>query len=693
MRILIVTSCTGEKAARHDRALTLADFRQGPEHVTRREQEFADLLMPAERLYTGEQHARLLRGLRAFRERRSGDGSTIDLRILSAGYGLIPHDRPLAPYECTFQGMARHELREWADRLGVPAAIRRVLAGPYDLGLVLLGDAYLRACALDDAVRLGGPTIFFCGARAAAQLPRLDLARPVVLSTAEARRFSCGLVGLKGEIAGRLLALLAGDPAALARILDPATDVLGLLERDDARAGEAGGQARPRAQVRPNPAVDQVVELPRSWWRKPHRERFRYFIPDWDDHVDPDYDFATETHSGGRGDWSNEVYAHQLYPEPSYDGLLVSRSVIEKGKKAQRTRRERFDEHGVHRYLRVPQEFPVMGDCGAFDYIDRAVPPYTTGEVLDYYTGLGFDYGVSVDHLIVAATGAQARRRYELTLHNAEEFLREHRRRGLSWEPIGAVQGWDPPSYAEAARRTAAMGYRYLGLGGLVRSRPAEILRIVEAVRGVVPGTVSLHVFGVARLGLIEAFVRLGVQSADSATYLRQAWLDPARNLLMPDGWYAALRIPEAGGSPRARKVVAEGHRTADELRRLEDACLTGLRRYAAGRGDPPEALLDRLAEYDRLVGGGRGDPSERIRRTLEGRPWERCDCAVCARWGVEVAIFRGNNRNRRRGFHNTYVFYGLMQRLVGGESIAWLRRPGSGEDWPRQLPLFAAAD
>ena len=32
--------------------------------------------------------------------------------------------------------------------------------------------------------------------------------------------------------------------------------------------------------------------------------------------------------------------------------------------------------------------------------------------------------------------------------------------------------------------------------------------------------------------------------------------------------------------------------------------------------------------------------------------------------------IFRGNNRNRRRGFHNTYVFYRLLQQALAGEKV-----------------------
>jgi hypothetical protein len=49
--------------------------------------------------------------------------------------------------------------------------------------------------------------------------------------------------------------------------------------------------------------------------------------------------------------------------------------------------------------------------------------------------------------------------------------------------------------------------------------------------------------------------------------------------------------------------------------------------------------------------------------RTLEAMPWKHCPCTLCREQGVEVILFRGNNRNRRRGFHNTFVFYHLLNQ------------------------------
>jgi hypothetical protein len=54
--------------------------------------------------------------------------------------------------------------------------------------------------------------------------------RPVVLTNRETRRFSCGLIALKGELGGRILSRLAAHPPELHRVVAPSFDVLGWLE-------------------------------------------------------------------------------------------------------------------------------------------------------------------------------------------------------------------------------------------------------------------------------------------------------------------------------------------------------------------------------------------------------------------------------------------------------------------------------
>jgi hypothetical protein len=662
LRVLILTSCTGEKAATSDDALTLQDFASGKQHIKKRERQLKEQMLPAEALYTGQQHVRLMRGVEALCEsgRLPGD-LDLELWVLSAGYGIVPGNQPLAPYECTFQGMKSPELRSWAQKLGVPADFRKLMKRSFDLGLLLLGDSYLSACQIDEAVVFGGPTLLFCGGTTAATLPDFPNVSPVILSNPEAKRFSCGLVGLKGEVAGRLLSGLASGDLSVSDCVSTPKHLLSRLA-----SVVTSRKRESRSSAVANPDVDHVIALSATWKRQAKGKSLRYFIPEWDDLVDPDYDFATDTHSGGTGDWSNQVYAHQLLSSPAYDGILVSRIVAEKSKK----KSKHINQVGVHRYLRVPRSFPVMGDCGAFGYIDEREPPYTTADVIDYYTRLDFDYGVSVDHLIVAATETEKRFRYDLTIANAADFITEHRRLKLPWTAIGAVQGWDAASYVDAAKKYVRMGYTYLALGGLVRTPTQEIIETVRAVRSEIPKTVELHLFGVARLSAIPRFAELGLSSVDSASMLRKAWLGSDRNYLSPQGWYSAIRIPQSDGCFRAKRLVEEKTISPSQLAKLEADCLRGVRQHAASAAEPSKRLLDLLVEYDTLVAGSRKGTRDKIRRTLEDRPWQSCSCSICQASGVEVVIFRGNNRNRRRGFHNTAVFYGMFERAARGESI-----------------------
>jgi len=181
-------------------------------------------------IYTGEQHVRLMRGVQAIRA-SGGEESRIDVqvRILSAGHGMIPESRLVAPYEVTFATMKSKELREWADKLNVPMDFRKTIGPKYDLGLILLGDNYLQACAVDETVKFGGPTLLFCGTAMAKKLPVLKNLRVVPISNPEAMRFSFALVGLKGELAARVLAMVRRQPDSVGLMFKSNFNVLGFL--------------------------------------------------------------------------------------------------------------------------------------------------------------------------------------------------------------------------------------------------------------------------------------------------------------------------------------------------------------------------------------------------------------------------------------------------------------------------------
>jgi hypothetical protein len=152
---------------------------------------------------------------------------------------------------------------------------------------------------------------------------------------------------------------------------------------------------------------------------------------------------------------------------------------------------------------------------------------------------------------------------------------------------------------------------------------------------------------------------------------LRRAWLTARDNYFTLDGEsYSSLRIPEVGKSYRAKRVINGGKVDQRGLLDLQSKCLQAVRAFDRCEGKVSETV-DLLLRYHALIRDDGPDMRGEYERTLKETPWKYCSCEICARWGVEVMIFRGNNRNRRRGFHNTYVFYRLMQEaLMAGKVV-----------------------
>jgi hypothetical protein len=167
----------------------------------------------------------------------------------------------------------------------------------------------------------------------------------------------------------------------------------------------------------------------------------------------------------------------------------------------------------------------------------------------------------------------------------------------------------------------------------------------------------------------------LGVTSVDSASALRQAWFGAKDNYWSETGkHYRAIRVPKFGKSFRAKRMVQDGRAEAAFVQAAELKSMNALRRYDQGKATVNEVIAV-LEELDHLITPDRPTFMDEYRRTLVDAPWKSCSCAICKKWGIETIIFRGNDRNRRRGFHNTYVFHRLFQSVLNGD------RGGIGDD------------
>lgn len=414
----------------------------------------------------------------------------------------------------------------------------------------------------------------------------------------------------------------------------------------------------------------------------------KYFLPDSQDLVDPSFDFVREVRSGDRVRQRDDQYAHEVFKHQGrvFDGLLVSKAIVDgTGGAAQakytQAQQRRILREGVHEFFRVKDHpwgpIECMGDCGAFTYVKEESPPFSVDEVLEFYVRCGFDYGFSVDHVILeyrpqwendlfsadhSAIPEKVRARQQLTLDLALEFFSTHRRDKLKFTPIGVAQGWSPASYAHSFERLQKIGFRYIALGGVVSLKTHELLNCLRAVSAVRLPETRIHLLGVTRLAHLPSFAELGVASIDSTSPLRKAFMDDRDNYHSLDRSYTAIRVPQVQGNFRLEARIRSGELDHDKTRAAEQTCLRALQEFDAGKRRA-KSVLAALREYE-LLHDPRQDRTESYRQVLDDAPWRTCDCAVCRKLGHHVILFRGAERNRRRGFHNVRVFYGRLQQF-----------------------------
>ena len=133
----------------------------------------------------------------------------------------------------------------------------------------------------------------------------------------------------------------------------------------------------------------------------------KFFFPDSQDFVDESFDFESETRSELRVRQRDDRYPHEFFqrsPLRWNPGVKSgSRRPWRGGTgKYSAAQRHRFMRVGVREYFRLENTtLETMGDCGAFTYVREERPPYTAAEVADFYASCGFDYGLSVDHVIL----------------------------------------------------------------------------------------------------------------------------------------------------------------------------------------------------------------------------------------------------------------------------------------------------
>ena len=239
-RIQIISQCTNSKRGSNPDQLTKADFYSSEKELRKRMAEQQKYMHMARGLYTGDQHVRVMRGVDRINGRPRGVQAHV--RIVSAGFGLVEADDYLHPYNCTFSGMQKKEIRRHGDYLDIPEDVKDALEEEgWALHIVILGREYLLGADLKRTMpELSAPTILFCTESA----PERDLKIPnltcvPLIKDVHCGEFGCGSIGLKGAVVEQMLFRLDGDltrleqyiksPATILEQLKPKRKGLGLV--------------------------------------------------------------------------------------------------------------------------------------------------------------------------------------------------------------------------------------------------------------------------------------------------------------------------------------------------------------------------------------------------------------------------------------------------------------------------------
>ena len=403
-----------------------------------------------------------------------------------------------------------------------------------------------------------------------------------------------------------------------------------------------------------------------------------YFLPDWDDFLDVEYNFERDLFSSpDRATRSEEHSIALMRPDRICDGVLVSlaQHLGSKGllKRIGHTDNASLAPSSVRTHFKLQDDQWAFGDCGAFSYVNEDLPTISVEQAVSLYSLYDFDYGASVDHIPLdeierdgkkhALTEAEKKSRVRLTRRNAERFFGKHREDGADFVPVGVIQGLDAKDYARQIGDYLDIGYTHLALGGLVPRSDAQVKEIVRKVNEhtkLLRRPPWIHLLGIYRPALQQDFRQFGINSFDSATYFRKAWLRSDQNYLASDGkWYAAIRVPPTRDGRTMLRLKASGVSECG-IKNREQKALAALRSYDQGIISI-SGCLKALMAYDSLLtraASEQTDLREAYRETLEARPWQSCKCSMCSSVGIDVLIFRGFNRNKRRGAHNTFQLF-----------------------------------
>ncbi|WP_063654578.1 tRNA-guanine transglycosylase DpdA [Aliivibrio fischeri] len=443
-------------------------------------------------------------------------------------------------------------------------------------------------------------------------------------------------------------------------------------------------------------------------------KKFRFYFPDNKDFVDPKFDGRDNSRTKNHRPYDDDCYPHEILSELPFDGMLVSLAGVgtmqKRGKYYEPELTEDFYFYGARDFLRLNKpkfsQIKLMGDCGAFDYHNEYEPPFTVDELIEFYDRGGFDYGISLDHIVFPyAKDDEAKlnlphevieeceRRISITLKNAKEFLVKSQ--NYNFEPYGVAHGYDKPSFIRSVKELQELGYRKITIGGMIKSKTDELLDLLASLSEVRLPETEFHLLGICRFENIPSYIKSGVTSADSTSPLMQG-LKAGKYYALHDTTEKideslVIRVRQCDHSNVQNHIekyrdelkdliatmqnnkefdinLSNSSLSVNEcIKRLEVDCLAKLQKYDETSLDL-NGTFKALTAYEKVTNENYL-PSKlttsklsalqkselKYKEFLINRTWRTCSCGIC-KGGLMNILFRSNQSNRRRGIHNLAI-------------------------------------
>jgi len=170
----------------------------------------------------------------------------------------------------------------------------------------------------------------------------------------------------------------------------------------------------------------------------------------------------------------------------------------------------------------LPANISIIYDCGGWSYRDEDVPPIDSASISKEYERKA-NHGsmvIAPDHMLIPGVDLDFRRKWNR--EQAQRFLEDC---PDTLKPMAAVHGMSEEERVEHATWLSELGYKHMAIGGVAgRATEAEsIIKMVKGVRRSIDPGVWLHVLGLTSLSYYREWMKIGVDSVDGTTYLRQS--------------------------------------------------------------------------------------------------------------------------------------------------------------------------